>query len=93
MLRAFGTGSWKTRLSIRDQHRWTGGDLESDGQKEILPRYDKDGKASCDPDAGEGIKYVFEKKKKNAPWNAQNFPGLPTDDCFRENADTTGRIG
>ena len=55
-----------------------------DGQKEILPLYDKDGKTSHNPDAGEGIKYVLEKKIKLRPGVHAVFLGLPADDYFKE---------
>lgn len=55
-----------------------------DGQKEILPRYDKDGKTSHNPDAGEGIKYVLEKKIQLRSGKHKVFFGLPADDYFKE---------
>jgi len=55
-----------------------------DGQKESLPLYDKDGKTSHDPDAGEGIKYVLEKKIGLRAGTHKVFLGLPADDSFRE---------
>ena len=55
-----------------------------DGQKESLPLYDKDGKTSHDPDAGEGIKYVLEKKIGLRAGTHKVFLGLPADDYFKE---------
>ncbi|MFZ3254576.1 MAG: hypothetical protein WA133_09895 [Syntrophales bacterium] len=55
-----------------------------DGQKESLPLYDKDGKTSHDPDAGEGSKYVLEKKIGLHAGTHKVFLGLPADDSFRE---------
>ena len=55
-----------------------------EGQKEIMPRYDQDGKTSHDPDAGEGIKYVLEKKIRLRPRTHKVFLGLPADDYFKE---------
>jgi hypothetical protein len=55
-----------------------------DGQKESLPLYDKDGKTSRDPDAGEGVKYVLEKKIQLRPGTHKVFLGLSADDYFRE---------
>ncbi len=55
-----------------------------DGQKEILPRYDQDGKASRDPDAGEGVKYVLEKKIKIHTGTYKVFLGLPNENYVRE---------
>ena len=55
-----------------------------DGQKEILPLYDKDGKTSHDPEAGEGIKYVLEKKIQLRAGTHKVFLGLPNEDYFKE---------
>ena len=55
-----------------------------DGQKESLPLYDKDGKTSRDPDAGEGIKYVLEKKIQLRPGTHKVFLGLSADNYFKE---------
>jgi len=55
-----------------------------DGQKESLPLYDKDGKTSHDPEAGEGIKYVLEKKIGLRAGTHKVFLGLPADDYFKE---------
>ena len=55
-----------------------------DGQKEIVPSYDKDGKISHDPEAGEGIKYVLEKKIQLRPGKHKVFLGLPSEDYFKE---------
>jgi len=55
-----------------------------DGQKESLPLYDKEGKTSHDPDAGEGIKYVLEKEIRMRAGTHKVFLGLPADDYFKE---------
>jgi hypothetical protein len=55
-----------------------------DGQKEILPSYDQDGKTSHDPEAGEGIKYVLEKKIQLRAETYKVFLGLPNEDYFKE---------
>ena len=55
-----------------------------DGQKEILPLYDKDGKTSHDPEAGEGIKYVLEKKIQLRAGTHKVFLGLLNEDYFKE---------
>lgn len=55
-----------------------------DGQKESLPLYDKEGKTSRNPDAGEGIKYVMEKKIQLRPGKHKVFLGLSADDYFTE---------
>lgn len=54
------------------------------GLKESVPLYDKDGKTSSDPEAGEGIKYVLEKKIQLRPGTHKVFFGLPADDYFKE---------
>ncbi|MCE5212219.1 MAG: hypothetical protein LLG40_11745 [Deltaproteobacteria bacterium] len=59
-----------------------------DGQKESLPRYDKDGKTSHHPEAGEGVKYILEKKIQLRPGAHKVFFGLPADDYFKEMAVT-----
>jgi len=55
-----------------------------DGQKESLPLYDKDGKTSHDPEAGEGIKYVLEKKIQLRAGTYKVIFGLPNEDYFKE---------
>jgi hypothetical protein len=55
-----------------------------DGQKETLPRYDKDGKTSHHPEAGEGVKYILGKKIQLRPGAHKVFFGLPADDYFKE---------
>jgi hypothetical protein len=59
-----------------------------DGQKESVPLYDKEGKTSHDPDAGEGVKYVLEKKIGLRAGVHKVFLGLPVDDYFKEVAIT-----
>ena len=54
-----------------------------DGQKHELPEY-VDGKTSRDPEAGEGIKYVLNKKIRLRPGSHKLFFGLPEDDYYRE---------
>jgi hypothetical protein len=46
------------------------------GRKHELPNY-VDGKTSCDPEAGEGMKYVLEKKVRLAAGAHNVFFGLP----------------
>jgi len=55
-----------------------------DGQKEILPSYDKDGMTSHDPEAGEGVKYVLEKKIQLRAGTHKVFLGFPNEDYFKE---------
>jgi len=55
-----------------------------EGYKDSLPLYDKGGKTSHDPDAGEGIKYVLEKKVWLRAGVHKVFLGLSTDDYFKE---------
>jgi hypothetical protein len=53
------------------------------GQKEILPSYDRDGKTSHDPNAGEGIKYILEKKIQLRAGTHKVFLGFPNEDYFK----------
>lgn len=55
-----------------------------DGKKEGLPLYDQDGKTSHDPAAGEGVKYVLEKKIQLRSGTHKVFIGLLADDYFKE---------
>lgn len=52
---------------------------EVEGIKEIKPAYDEDGKTSRDPEAGEGLRYVLEKKIILTPGAHKVFFGLPSD--------------
>jgi hypothetical protein len=52
-----------------------------EGQKHLLPEY-VDGKTSHDPDAGEGIKYVLEKRVRLAAGPHKVFLGLPDESYF-----------
>ena len=54
------------------------------GVKETVPLYDKDGKTNRDPDAGEGIKYVLEKRLRLNAGTHKIFIGLPADDYFKK---------
>jgi len=53
---------------------------KSDGQRDNKPKYDGEGKAVPDPEAGDGIKYVIEKKIRLAAGSHRIFLGLPEDD-------------
>lgn len=55
-----------------------------EGEKEVLPRYGEDGSTSLDPDAGEGIKYVLEKKLRMSVGAHKVFIGLPNEGYFKE---------
>jgi len=55
-----------------------------DGQNETLPLYDQDGMTSHDPGAGEGIKYVLNRKMQLRPGTHKVFIGLPADNYFTE---------
>ncbi len=55
-----------------------------EGKKESLPLYDKNGNASHDSDAGEGMKYVLDKKIRLRAGTHKVFFGLPADDYFKE---------
>lgn len=62
-----------------------------DGQKHLLPEY-VDGKTSRDPEAGEGMKYVLEKKVRLAAGTHKVFFGLP-DEPYYTTADISVRSG
>lgn len=57
---------------------------EVNGIKDIKPAYGADGKASRDPEAREGIKYILEKKIRLASGSHKIFFGLPEDKYFIE---------
>ena len=48
-----------------------------EGTRDIKPVYDKDGKTSHDPEAGEGMKYVLKKRVKLRAGQHRIFFGLP----------------
>ncbi len=54
------------------------------GQKEILPLYDQGGMTSHDPEAGEGIKYILEKKIQLRAGTHKVFLELPDENYFKE---------
>jgi len=54
------------------------------GQKESVPPYDDDGNTSHNPEAGEGIKYVLEKKISLRSGAHKVFLGLSADNYFKE---------
>lgn len=49
------------------------------GIKDSKPKYDQDGKTSRDPEAGEGMKYILEKKLRLVAGTHKVFFGLPED--------------
>ena len=53
---------------------------KADGQGDNKPKYDGQGKAIADPEAGDGIQYVIEKKIRLAAGPHRIFLGLPEDD-------------
>ncbi|MDQ5986342.1 MAG: hypothetical protein CSYNP_02063 [Syntrophus sp. SKADARSKE-3] len=55
-----------------------------DGFRDSMPKYDKDGETSHNPEAGEGIKYVLEKNIKLPAGNHRIFLGFPDDDYYVE---------
>ena len=57
---------------------------EVDGSRDIKPAYDSDGKTSHDPEAGEGVKYVLEKKVRLTARAHTVFFGLPEDSYSTE---------
>jgi hypothetical protein len=52
-----------------------------DGQKHILPEY-VDGQTSRDPEAGEGMRYMLEKKVRLSAGSHKFFFGLPDEPYF-----------
>ena len=54
------------------------------GQKHVLPKYEADGRTSHDPEAGEGMKYVLNKKIRLRAGQHKLFFGLPEDDYYLE---------
>jgi hypothetical protein len=52
------------------------------GEKEVTPRFDSEG--NYDPERGEGIKYILEKKIALAPGPHKFFFALPSEDYFKE---------
>ncbi len=56
---------------------------KAEGRKHELPKY-VDGKTSNDPEAGEGILYVVNKKIRLRPGSHKLFFGLPEDEYHRE---------
>ncbi len=63
-----------------------------DGQKEVKPAYDEQGKTSKDPEAGTGVKYILEKKIRLRPGAHKVYFGLPEDEYCVE-AEITLRDG
>lgn len=55
-----------------------------DGQKDTVPPYDEDGKTSTNPEAGEGMKYVLEKKIRLAAGSHKIFLRLPEENYSAE---------
>jgi hypothetical protein len=62
-----------------------------EGRKNLLPEY-VDGKTSRDPEAGEGMKYVLEKKIRLALGSHKVFFGLP-DELYYTTVDISLRSG
>jgi hypothetical protein len=62
-----------------------------EGRKHLLPKY-VDGKTSRDPEAGEGMKYVLEKKIRLATGSHEVFFGLP-DETYYTTADISVKSG
>jgi len=55
-----------------------------DGQKDVKPDYDEDGKTSRDPEAGTGIKYILEKKLRLREGAHKVYLALPEDNYIVE---------
>ena len=54
---------------------------QAEGKKHVLSKY-VDGKTSRDPEAGEGMKYMLEKKVRLAAGSHKVFLGLPEESQF-----------
>jgi len=63
-----------------------------EGRKHVLPEY-VDGKTSHDPEAGEGMKYVLEKKVRIAVGSHKVFFGLPEESYFTTTAISAKSVG
>jgi len=57
---------------------------KADGQRHIVPAYDDKGKANTDPEAGEGMKYVLEKRIRLAAGSHKVFFGLLEENYLKE---------
>lgn len=55
-----------------------------DSIEERKPKYDKDGKTSLDPEAGDGMKYNLAKRLRLSSGNHKIFFGLPEETYFKE---------
>jgi len=76
---AHGKGAYSFLINIDGQAAlW-----KAEGKRHELPSYE-DGKTSRDPEAGEGIKYVLNKKIRLRPGSHRLFFGSPEDDFYRE---------
>jgi len=57
---------------------------EVDGIKDVKPAHDADGRTSREPEAGEGFRYVLEKKLRLHAGTHKVFFGLPEDNYSTE---------
>jgi hypothetical protein len=57
---------------------------KADGQRHEVPAYDGKGKTNTDPEAGEGMKYVLEKRIRLAAGSHKIFFGLPEENYSAE---------
>jgi hypothetical protein len=55
-----------------------------DGQTEVKPAYDEQGRTSRDPEAGTGIKYILEKKLRLRHGIHKVYLALPEDEYYGE---------
>jgi hypothetical protein len=53
-----------------------------DGQQEVMPDYDKKGRRN--PERGEGMKYILEKRIRLKSGSHKIFFGLPSENYFKE---------
>ncbi|MEW6740216.1 MAG: hypothetical protein ACOYU2_13515 [Nitrospirota bacterium] len=63
-----------------------------EGQKNIIPAYDQDGKTSLDPEAGDGMKYVLERRIRLSAGSHKVFFGLPEEN-YSKNFDIALKEG
>lgn len=64
-----------------------------DGQKDVKPAYDENGKTSKDPEARTGLKYLLEKKLWLRPGPHKVYFGLPEDRYILEADISVGDVG
>ena len=75
-----GTPTYPFLVNISGQAvKW-----EAEGKEESIPKYTPEGKINPDPDAGEGMKYILEKRVIVKAGPHEVFFGLPGEDYYKE---------